>query len=322
MDWSIILGGALGLMGSALSSSSAKKAAEAQYLAASEATALQREMWQQGRADMAPWLQAGQWALGTPGYTYQPQYETVTRQEPVQPSFGDYVNYYRQTGQRLQPGQGGYRDVTEQRLLPAPINPATGQPYAPGEAVPATGLVGMVERGPGEFVESPSYQFVREEGLRGMERGASAMGGLRSGRLLRGAGRYAADLASTEYDNFLRRYYASLAPYETLAGYGLTTAGQLGGLGAQYAGMGTNALLQGGQAQAAGILGQAYPYSQLANWGATNLLNYGMYNQPQNALAQYQQTGPYSYYGGAGSIPYYQPPQPTYGGIYNPSSVW
>jgi len=344
--WALaIAGAAAGLAGSIMSSEASKKASKAQAQAAANALALEREQWEYAKQVQAPWITAGQWALGAPGYTYQPQYETMTTMVPgvtgtrgtgqlkrgisgeamaarraVDPNAPGSANPFavqaelnRLYGPKRQP-------MTYQQLLAAPINPETGQPYQPGEYVPGTGLAGMIERGPGEFEESPSYQFVREEALKGMERGASAMGGLRSGRLLRGAGRYSADLASMEYDNFLRRYYASLAPYETLAGLGQTSAQSVGGLGAQYAGMGMNALLAGGQAQAAGALGQAYPYSQLANWGAGNLMNHAMYNQPQgNALTQYQMTAPGSYYGGGvQQYPIYQPPPPSYGGTYNP----
>ncbi len=171
-----------------------------------------------------------------------------------------------------------------------------------------------VEAGPGTFEKSPGYEFTREEGLKGIERAAGAMGGLRSGRHLKAAGRYATDLASTEYDNFLRRYYQSLTPLQSLAGVGMTAGIQTGALGQQAAGIAGQHIAGAGQTQAAGILGAQYPWTQLANKAATEAFNYAMYNQTQNALAEpsfaqmgYTQTAPGSYWGGGYGTGVYTP---------------
>lgn len=140
-------------------------------------------------------------------------------------------------------------------------------------------LLDMVKTGPGEFEASPGYEFTKEQGLQGMERAASAMGGLRSGGLLKAAGRYSENLASQEYDNFLQRWYQSLSPWQSLAGLGQTSAQATSQAGTQAATGASNALLAQGQANAAGILGTYAPFSQLANWGATQGLNYLLYNQ-------------------------------------------
>lgn len=58
-----ILGGA-SVLGSVLGASSAKKAANVQADASREGLALQREMFQQGREDLAPWREAGGESLG------------------------------------------------------------------------------------------------------------------------------------------------------------------------------------------------------------------------------------------------------------------
>ena len=58
----LIAGGAT-LLGGAIAGSSAAKAGKTAANSANQATQLQREMWQQGRTDQAPWLAAGTNAL-------------------------------------------------------------------------------------------------------------------------------------------------------------------------------------------------------------------------------------------------------------------
>jgi len=119
-----------------------------------------------------------------------------------------------------------------------------------------------IQAGPGKFEESPGYQFTLGEGLKGINRLASATGRLGSGATLKAAGRYAENLASTEYDNFLRRWYQSLTPYQSLSGVGMTSDLTTGAQGVQTGANVANTLLQGGQSAAAGQLGT---YNALAN---------------------------------------------------------
>jgi hypothetical protein len=141
------------------------------------------------------------------------------------------------------------------------------------------GAKGMIAKGPGQFVpkEDPGYKFGYQEFIENPSlRMASATGKLGSGATLKALTRYASDYASTKYDNFLNRYYQSMDPYFRMAGLGsnvaMTGGQQAGTTGANVA----QGIMAGGQAQAAGQMGSAYPYSQLANWGANNLLQYGM----------------------------------------------
>lgn len=60
-----LIGAGASILGGMFGKSAADKAADAQAQAANKALKLQREMWQTSRNDMAPWLQAGQSALGT-----------------------------------------------------------------------------------------------------------------------------------------------------------------------------------------------------------------------------------------------------------------
>ena len=58
-----LVGAGGSLLGGLFGASASKKAAQTAANSADQATALQREMWQQGRTDQAPWLAAGTNAL-------------------------------------------------------------------------------------------------------------------------------------------------------------------------------------------------------------------------------------------------------------------
>lgn len=118
-----------------------------------------------------------------------------------------------------------------------------------------------VYAGPGEFTESPGYQFRLDQGNKNILANQSATGNLASGRTLKAIQQYGQDYASNEYSNFLNQYYQSLSPLQSLAGLGQSTATSMGGqaIGAGNAIAGTVMTGAGQQASAyhglAGIYG-------------------------------------------------------------------
>ena len=194
-----------GIIGAIFGSKASKAASRSQQAAADAAAAAQLEMYYKTREDLAPWREAGGWALGE--------------------------------------------------------------------------LRGRLEAGPGVYEESPYYNFLLEQGTRGLERGAAARGGQLSGAEQEALTRYGQNLASTDYSNWLARYYQGLTPYQSLAGVGQTAAAQTGQAGMQAGAGQASALLAGGQAQAAGQLGAWAPYGNLINWGGNQLMNYYMMNK-------------------------------------------
>lgn len=90
-----------------------------------------------------------------------------------------------------------------------------------------------------QFQQDPGYAFRMSEGMKGLERSAAARGGLLSGATLKGIQRYGQDLGSQEYMNAFNRYQternARLAPLQSLAGVGQTSANTLGQAGTQFA---------------------------------------------------------------------------------------
>ena len=159
-----------------------------------------------------------------------------------------------------------------------------------------------------QMYADPGYQFRLSEGLKAMERGAAARGGLMSGAALKAAQRYGQEYASGEYQNAFNRYQAErqarLGPLQSLAGVGQTAtqalgsaAGQLGAnLGQTYLTSG----IQAGQARASGYLGGANALTGALGTG----LNYYQNQQLMNRLFPSRSTGAPQYTYGEGYIPY------------------
>jgi hypothetical protein len=139
--------------------------------------------------------------------------------------------------------------------------------------------------GMSQFQQDPGYQFRLSEGLKQLGHQASRSGGLVSGQTMKGIQDYAQNSASNEYNNAFNRYQAErqarLAPLQSLAGVGQSTAAQLGQAGAANAGAVGNYLTGGAAAQAAGGIGAANALSS----GLGTYLGYNQ-NQMQNSLLQ------------------------------------
>jgi hypothetical protein len=145
--------------------------------------------------------------------------------------------------------------------------------------------------GMSQFQQDPGYAFRLSEGQKALDRSAAARGGLISGAALKAAGRYGQDMASQEYQNAFNRYQiernAQLAPLQSLAGVGQTTAAQLGQTGAANAANVGNLITGGAAAQAAGQVGQA----NAITGGLGTYLNYSQGNALLNALRTPQTAG-------------------------------
>jgi len=145
----------------------------------------------------------------------------------------------------------------------------------------------------------PGYAFRFSEGMKGLERGAAARGGLLSGATLRGITRYGQDMGSQEYNNAFARYVTGFNAntgernqlYNRLAGVagtgqnavgsvtaqGATTAGNIGNAYmTSAANTGNAAMAAAGQRQsafggAANALGRMYGNRGFSNpFGGTD----------------------------------------------------
>jgi hypothetical protein len=116
--------------------------------------------------------------------------------------------------------------------------------------------------GMAEFQADPGYNFRMAEGMKALERSASARGLLQSGGTLKGIQQYGQNLASSEYENAFSRYLsqreARMDPYRYLTGLGQGTAvGQASNIGSSGAALAEIAAQRGNvnAAQAAGTAG-------------------------------------------------------------------
>lgn len=124
------------------------------------------------------------------------------------------------------------------------------------------------------FTESPDYQFARDMGLQGVDRSASARGGMFSGGADADRMKFASGLASQNYGQFYNRL-------QSMAGQGQTTASGLGSLGMGMAGNIGNIAMGMGDARASSYQSRADTNSQLAaglgglfnNWYQGNRAN-------------------------------------------------
>ncbi len=129
-----------------------------------------------------------------------------------------------------------------------------------------TALTEKIGAGPGDYQKSPSYDFLLGEGVRAMERGAASRGKQFSGAQAKALTAYGQNVASSDYDNWLRRWYQSLTPYQSLAGVGLT-AGSQTGAGALTTGQAiAGNELRVGNALAAGQMGVGNSMISGLNW--------------------------------------------------------
>jgi hypothetical protein len=134
------------------------------------------------------------------------------------------------------------------------------------------------------------------EGMKGLERSAAARGGLLSGGAMKGIQRFGQDLASQEYQNAFNRYQsertARLAPLQSLAGVGQTSAQTIGQAGQTMASNVGEMMTSGAAARASGYVGQANALTGALNTG----LNYYQNQQLMNRMMPQQP--PMTYGGG------------------------
>jgi len=112
-----------------------------------------------------------------------------------------------------------------------------------------------------QFEQDPGYAFRQSEGMRALERSASARGNLLSGGTLKGIQRFGQDLASQEYGNAFNRYQiersARLNPLQSLMGSGQSATNVMtGNIGQSSQNQQAN-IYNAGQARASGYVGSA-----------------------------------------------------------------
>ncbi len=127
----------------------------------------------------------------------------------------------------------------------------TREDFAEGRRVgdAALGRLDRIQSGDfSDFFTSPGFEFVRDEGLRGIENRFSASGGALSGNALRRLTEFNSGLASQEFGSFVNRDLA-------IAGRGGAATAAGAAAGTAISGNIQNSLLQAGNARASGVMG-------------------------------------------------------------------
>jgi len=137
---------------------------------------------------------------------------------------------------------------------------------------------------PNKYLESPGYSWLQEQGIKAMDKRASARGTRGSGGYSKDLIQYGQGLAKQDYAGYLGRLESLMNRYAGTSGVGQTTT-------ATTAALGANAASQSGYYQAAGEIGQANArtgmYNNLANIGS-NAANQFMLNNYLNQMGSQQ----------------------------------
>lgn len=161
-----------------------------------------------------------------------------------------------------------------------------------------------------DFEADPGYQFRMDEGMRGVEGGAAARGGLLSGAALKAIQKYGQGLASEEYGRAYGRFTADQTnQYNRLAGLVNTGQGatnQLTNAAGQFGQSQANNIIGAGNAQASGIMGA----TNAITGGINQWMNTNNQNQLMNLIRQPAAGG----WGGGSSLVGMKPTAESYYG--------
>lgn len=115
-----------------------------------------------------------------------------------------------------------------------------------------------------DYQKTPNYDFVRGEGIRGIENSMAGRSGFGGGNMLKALARYNSGLASNEFQNSRNNYNEDntniFNRLSALAGTGQTTAANLGSVGANTANQVTQGQTDYGDAAARRYMGRAGVY--------------------------------------------------------------
>jgi hypothetical protein len=230
------IGGAL--LGSKSNSKAIDKASDAQSAATKEATALQREIYQQNVGYQTPYLNTGNAAMAQINALLGLQ---VPQAAPIaQPTQGNpglqqepFDNEPQQGGNywRNILGQIRARKQQQQQQAPAAVTPPmTTPPITQATAQSAYD----------QFKNYTGYQYRLNEGQNAINSGYAAKGTLQSGAAMLALQKHGQDYASGEFGN----YMGYLTGQQQL---GPGAANALGGVGTNYANNAGNIAMQNGQ---------------------------------------------------------------------------
>lgn len=261
IDDAIIAAVAPSVINGIMGSDASDNAVNAQTNAANQANATQWKMYNQNRADLAPWR--------TTGGAAQNKLAQMLGLNSDATSGGDYYSAnpsaYSDTWHKYSDPYGyvdeshpAYQEILNKTIADLKAQGVTPKGGNPDQSAEFGSL--LKPFGMSDYEADPGYGFRLSEGLKAIQNSAAARGGLLSGAALKGISRYGQDMASQEYGNAYARYNQNQNNvYNRLSGVsstGANAAGQIAGLGANTAGgIAQNQIGVGNAQAAAGIAG-------------------------------------------------------------------
>lgn len=261
MSWVAVAVGGGAIVGAAASAYAGDKAADASKAGAQASADTQRYMYDQTRADTAPYRNVGVSALnqlaqlyGLPTQTLPPANAGPLLPEgvPPRPEGNSIVGQFKQKVWDRRYGQKVADFQKEQAAANAPTTTAAAPDFS-------------------AFYASPDYKFALDEGMRGTEQVLAKRGLTGSGAELKALTRFGQGLATQHLGNYTNRL-------ASLAGVGQSATQQLGSLGVAT-GQGIGAAQQNAaDARASSYLNTGAAVNNVANtFGQYQLLKAGGY---------------------------------------------
>lgn len=294
MPWGVAIAAGVGLVGSAMQSSAASDAANAQAGAAENAQQISQNEFNTITAQNAPYMQSGYGALSALDWGLGINPQTATGQTPTQSVNGGISspNSLYQNGLYAFPGQspiaasaysGGMGALGGSGIPIQSSNPST---QAGASSSPQTGGLGF-----GSLTKpfnisdwqqlSPAYNFQLQQGQQGVLNADTAGQGALSGAALKDLIGYNQAQANTSFNNAFNQYQTQQGNiFNRLSGIaqlGQASANNTGQQGTALAGQAAQSATNIGTAQAGGIVGSAnaisgglssaVPWLMSANYG-------------------------------------------------------
>lgn len=288
---------AAAVVGGVVSADSSRKAAHTQADSANAATDAQRQMFDKQVELQQPWRDTGQQGLNVLsqylGLTTPQQAQAQANADSqvfdeqaylkANPDVAAAVAYEKSRGNNYT-GKDHYEQFGRNEGRQAFYS---GGGTAPGTTGPAVAPViadsqfGSLLKpfSQADFQSDPGYQFRQSEGEKGLQRAASAQGGIGSGKFLKDAMNFNQGLASQDYGAAFDRFNVGQTNiFNRLAsasGIGQTAANQTGAAASNFGSQIGSNIMGAGNALAAGQVGSANAFNNAVGQGSS------MYQQNQ-----------------------------------------
>lgn len=262
------------VLGGVIAADAAGDAADLQADASASERALQKSMFDQTRADQAPYRDVGYSALARLQTLLGLSPDTTTT------TGGQGVETYAQIRERLAPkftnpafGGNGVDDAGLDSAAKREFDSQVVRRLFNASGGPKNKDFGLLTRQftGANLVNDPGYQFGLGEGTKALQRSATAAGAGYSGATLKALQRYSQDYAGTKFGEAFNRdaaYKDSLFNrLSGLSGTGQTATNRVGEAGRAYADASGNSLIGEANAMAANRVNQGNIWSNVINSG-------------------------------------------------------